>query len=121
MSSTPNAPEPPRIELADAVQSIRDELLTAARRSAGQDVVFELGEIQMEFTVELRREIKAGTRVKAWVLDAGADGAYADTRTHKVSFTLRAHDARTGGPLKVSNDTEGSVSDFGRRTPPTVP
>ncbi|GHH25924.1 trypco2 family protein [Streptomyces lanatus] len=112
-----SAADASRIELADAIQTIRDELLTATRRSAGQDVVFELGDIQMEFTVEIRKEIKASSRVKAWVVDAGADGARTDGRTHKVSFTLRAQDARTGAPLKVGNETEGSVRAFGRGTP----
>ncbi|GAA3774003.1 trypco2 family protein [Streptomyces phyllanthi] len=120
MSSSSDAPHIGRIELADAVQAVRDELLAAARRSVGQEVVFELGDIEMEFTVEMHRETKAGARVKAWVLDAGADRSYAGTRTHRVSFTLRAQDARTGRPLKVGNDTEGSVAAFGRGTP-TVP
>ncbi|GAA3565868.1 trypco2 family protein [Streptomyces osmaniensis] len=112
-----SAAEESRIELADAVQTIRDELLTASRRSRGQDIVFELGDIQMEFTVELRRETKAGAKVRAWVVDAGADSTRAEVRTHKVSFTLRAQDGRTGAPLKVRNETEGSVAAFGRGTP----
>ncbi len=105
-----------RVGLADAVQSVRDELLTAARRSTGQDVVFELGDIQMEFTIEVRRESKAGAKVKAWIVDAGADGARVNSRTQKVSFTLRAQDARTGAPLKINNETEGSADVFGRGT-----
>ncbi|MFD3841425.1 trypco2 family protein [Streptomyces sp. NPDC058642] len=108
----------PHIELADAVQSIRDELLTAARRSTGQDVVFEVGDIQMEFTVEIHKEAKAGSKVRAWVVDAAADTAYSNTRTHKVSFTLRALDARSGAPLKIRNESEGSADTFGRNTRP---
>ncbi|WP_432189153.1 trypco2 family protein [Streptomyces sp. Tue6028] len=107
-------PDETRIGLSDAVRSIRDELLLASRNAAGQDIVFELGDIQMEFTVELRKEVKAGAKVRAWVVDANVDGTRAGSRTHKVSFTLRAQDARTGAPLKVSNETEGSVDAFGR-------
>ncbi|MDH6214555.1 trypco2 family protein [Streptomyces pseudovenezuelae] len=114
-----SATDPPRVELADAVQTIRDELLTAARRSTGQDVVFEVGDIQMEFTVEFRKENKAHAKVLAWVVDAGADTMRANTRTHKVSFTLKARDSRTGAPLKVRNETEGSVEAFGRGAPTT--
>ncbi|MFE4580974.1 trypco2 family protein [Streptomyces chartreusis] len=44
-----------RIELADAVQAVRDELITAAARSSGQDVTFEVGDIELEFSVELRK------------------------------------------------------------------
>lgn len=62
------------IELADAIASVRDQLLDAAHRATGHPVAFEMGEIQMEFTIELRKEFKGGTKVKAWVVEAAADG-----------------------------------------------
>ncbi|MFJ6120369.1 trypco2 family protein [Streptomyces sp. NPDC092129] len=102
------------IELAAAVQAVRDELLTAASQGAGANLVFELGDIDMEFTVELRREAKGGLKVRAWVVDAGAESASANTRTHKVAFTLKPKDARTGGSWQVGNDAPGDVSHFGR-------
>ncbi|MFH8369060.1 trypco2 family protein [Streptomyces sp. NPDC018031] len=102
------------IELADAVQAVRDGLLTAAQRAADQDVVFEVGDIAMEFTVELRQETKGGGRVRALVVDAGADRTRAETRTHKVGFTLRAKDARTGGPWQVGNRRPAGTGLFGQ-------
>ncbi|MHC3472160.1 trypco2 family protein [Streptomyces sp. 7R007] len=102
-----------RIELADAVQAVRDELITAAGRSSGQDVVFEVGDIELEFGVELRREVKGGAKVRAWVVEAGVDGGGGTTRTHRVAVTLRALDARTRQPWKVRNDSPGSVGRFG--------
>ncbi|WLW55372.1 trypco2 family protein [Streptomyces sp. YU58] len=104
-----------RIELADAVQAVRDELVTAAARSSGQDVAFEVGDIQLEFSVELRKEVKGGVKVKAWVVEAGAEGGGGSTRTHRVAVTLKALDARTGEPWKVRNDNMGSVARFGRQ------
>jgi hypothetical protein len=103
-----------RIELADAVQAVRDELITAAARSSGHDVTFEVGDIQLEFGVELRKEIKGGLKVKAWVVEAGADGGGGSTRVHRVAVTLKALDARTGQPWKVRNESQGSVARFGR-------
>lgn len=102
-----------RIELADAVQAVRDELITAAGRSSGQDVVFEVGDIELEFSVELRKEAKGGLKVKAWVVEAGADVGGGTTRTHRVAVTLRALDSRTGQPWKVRNESRGSVARFG--------
>lgn len=102
-----------RIELADAVQAVRDELITAAGRSSGQDVVFEVGDIELEFSVELRKEAKGGVKVKAWVVEAGVDGGGGTTRTHRVAVTLRALDSRTGQPWKVRNESRGSVARFG--------
>ncbi|MFI1400625.1 trypco2 family protein [Streptomyces sp. NPDC020681] len=101
------------IELADAIQSVRDQLIEAATRSAGRPVVFEVGDIQMEFTIELRKEVKAGAKVKAWVVEAGADGTRTTGQTHKVAFTLKPTNAATGGPWKVGNEDLGSTDGFG--------
>lgn len=102
-----------RIELADAVQAVRDELITAANRAAGQDIAFEVGDIELEFSVELRKEAKGGVKVKAWVVEAGVDGGGGTTRTHRVAVTLKALDPRTGEPWRVRNESRGSVGRFG--------
>lgn len=101
------------IELADAVQAIRDQLVSASVRGSGENVRFEVGDIHMEFTVELRSEAKAGAKVRAWVIDAGAEGSVTNARTHKVSFTLRPKDGRTGGPWQVGNADMGNTTRFG--------
>ncbi|MGW1468866.1 trypco2 family protein [Streptomyces sp. NPDC002308] len=104
-----------RIELADAVESIRDQLIEAAARATGRPVVFGVGDIQMEFTVELRKEAKAGGKVKAWVLEAGADASRTTATTHKVAFTLSPRKADGSGPLEIGNDAPGgSTAHFGR-------
>ncbi|MEV4439819.1 trypco2 family protein [Streptomyces sp. NPDC049577] len=101
------------IELADAVQAVRDGLMNAATAGAGQDLTFDVGEISMEFTVEIRRDVKGTGGVKAWIVEAGAEGSRGSTRTHKVAFTLTPKDRRTGNGWKVGNDRPGSVSRFG--------
>lgn len=75
------------IELADAVESIRNQLIDAASRATGRPVAFELSDIQMEFTLELRKEVKGGGKVKAWAAETSADASRATGRTHKVSLT----------------------------------
>ncbi|GGU46304.1 trypco2 family protein [Streptomyces violascens] len=103
------------IELADAIESVRDQLTEAAARATGQPLVFELGDIQMEFTLELRRELKGGLKVRAWVVDAGADAGRSTGRTHKVSFTLKPHAAADGSAWKVGNDRPGGGFGTGPR------
>ncbi|MFF3404040.1 trypco2 family protein [Streptomyces sp. NPDC002659] len=102
------------IELADAIQSVRDQLLDAATRATDQPLAFEVGDIQMEFTIELRKEASGGLKVKAWVVEGGADGARTTGHTHKVAFTLKPRDAVTGEPWKVGNSSAGSSSRFGQ-------
>lgn len=103
----------PKIELADAIASVRDELLTAARRATGHPVSFEVGDIEMEFTVELRKEAKGGGKVKAWVVEAGADASRSRGETHRVSFTLKPRNAATGGAWLVGNEETADLSGFG--------
>ncbi|WP_229354669.1 trypco2 family protein [Streptomyces sp. UNOB3_S3] len=101
------------IELPDAVRAIRDGLTSAAAAGAGEDLTFDVGEIAMEFTVELRRDVKGRGGVKAWVVDAGTDASRGSTRTHKVSFKLTPKDRRTGEGWKVGNDRPAGLSGFG--------
>ncbi len=101
------------IELADAVASIRNQLIDAATRATDHPVSFAVGDIQMEFTLELRREAKAGGRVKAWVVEAGTDAALASGRTHKVAFTLTPRNAVTGEAWEIGTRDDGSTAGFG--------
>ncbi|GGO89566.1 trypco2 family protein [Wenjunlia tyrosinilytica] len=101
------------IELAKAVQAVRDELMEAAADGAGKRLRFEVGEIQMEFAVELRRDKRVKGGVKAWVFTADADRGSGSAHTHKVAFTLKPKDARTGRGWEVGNDDLGDVSAFG--------
>ncbi|MFF3316463.1 trypco2 family protein [Streptomyces sp. NPDC003035] len=101
------------IELADAIESVRDQLVEAATRATGKAVAFEVGDIEMEFTIELRKEVKGGTKVKAWVVEAGADASRTRGETHRVSFTLKPRNPTTNGPWFVGNEDAGDTSDFG--------
>ncbi|WP_328910855.1 hypothetical protein OG230_15810 [Streptomyces sp. NBC_00234] len=105
---------PDGIELADAVESIRNQLIDAATRATGRPVSFEVGDIHMEFTLELRKEAKGGTKVKAWVVEAGADASRATAHTHKVAFTLTPRNAVTGAAWEIGHEDGGSTEHFGR-------
>lgn len=101
------------IELADAIESVRDQLVEAASRATGRPVAFEVGDIEMEFTIELRKEVKGGSKVKAWVVEAGADASRTRGETHRVAFTLKPRNAATGGAWLVGNDDAADLSGFG--------
>ncbi|MCR8947293.1 hypothetical protein NW249_34975 [Streptomyces sp. OUCMDZ-4982] len=101
------------IELADAVESIRNQLVEAASRATGRPLAFAVGDIQMEFTLELRKEAKAGGKVKAWVVEAGTDASLATGRTHKVAFTLSPRNTVTGEAWAIGTEDDGSTEGFG--------
>jgi hypothetical protein len=94
------------IELADAVASVRDELVDAAARGVGAEVEFVVGPIELEFAVELRADAKAKLGFKAWVLSADAEAGVARGHTHTVKVTLTPRQAG-GGDLLVAGKTSG--------------
>lgn len=101
------------VELAAAVRAVRDELVRAAAAAEGESVRFEVGEIQMEFEVELRHEAGARGGFKAWVITADADARTTRSRTHRVAFTLTPKDAQTGRGVEIGNNSPGDTSHFG--------
>ncbi|GAA3799903.1 hypothetical protein GCM10022403_037540 [Streptomyces coacervatus] len=101
------------IELAAAVRAIRDQLMAAATAGAAESVRFEVGPIEMEFAVELRREAGAKGGVKAWLVTADTEARAARTRTHRIAFTLTPKDAATGAGVEIGNSTPGDADGFG--------
>ncbi|GGY02297.1 hypothetical protein GCM10010324_56500 [Streptomyces hiroshimensis] len=97
------------MELAAAVQAVRDELMSAAAQGAGSDITFKVGPIALEFTVELRKDARARGGIRAFVVSGETDAGVSRTRTHRVSLTLEPVRA-DGDPVLISADDEGDVS-----------
>lgn len=105
------------IELSNAVHAIREQLTQAMQHGADSPIHMTVGPIQMDFTVELRREATATGGVKAWVVSADAEAKKSRGTTHRVSFTLTPKDSVTGRDIEVGNDDPGSISRFGGARP----
>ncbi|MFF1631424.1 trypco2 family protein [Streptomyces sp. NPDC058251] len=100
------------IELSVAIRAIRDQLLQAAAEGAHEDLKFEVGPIQMDFSVEVRRDINARGGVKAWLTSAEVTANKSTGQTHRVSFTLTPKDSKTGGSVEVGNLSPGGLGNF---------
>jgi hypothetical protein len=107
------------VELAAAVQSLRDELLEAAAQGADQAVRFAVDSIELEFTVELRKDVAGRAGVKAWVVTAGAEVSRGRVDTHRVKLALSPKDAATGRALEIGNTDRGGTAGFTRTAPPS--
>ncbi|SES41800.1 hypothetical protein SAMN04487983_105152 [Streptomyces sp. yr375] len=90
------------ITVGDAIDHLRAELTAARDRAAADGMRFELGEISLEFTVELRRENSGKGSIKAWVVSAEAGVTRSTTATHRLAFTLRAVDP-DGQGVRIAN------------------
>lgn len=101
------------IELAAAVQELREQLtLAAAAGATEQGIKFGVEEIDLEFAVELRQDSNAKAGFKAWVISGDLSATSGRSSTHRVSIKLRPVDATTGAVLSIGSDTEANLDVF---------
>ncbi|WP_441245448.1 trypco2 family protein [Kitasatospora sp. McL0602] len=100
------------IELADAVEAVRQQLAEAAERAEGQQIRFDVGEVKLEFSVELKRDARVKGGIKALVFSADAEAGLAHQRTHRISVTLTPKDTATGADVMVGSSGLGSRDGF---------
>ena len=105
------------IRLAEAVQTLRDELNQAAEQAEDQGLTFKVGPIQLEFEVQFRADAKAKGGFSAWIATGEVEAGGGRTSTHKVSFTLTPHNtAHPDGDVAINSTRH----DTGQGTPPPV-
>ncbi|APE24619.1 hypothetical protein SVEN_5808 [Streptomyces venezuelae ATCC 10712] len=100
------------VELTEAVQGLRDQLMAAVHAADGQRVKFEVDEITLDFSVELRRDATAKAGFKAWVVSGDAQVGVARSAVHTVSVKLRPKDATNGRPIEIGHQAEVDMGDF---------
>jgi hypothetical protein len=100
------------IELTEAVQGLRDQLMSCVESSAGHQVKFEVEAIDLEFAVELRRDVNAKAGFKAWVTSADFQGGVAQNSSHRVSIKLRPKESGSGNPVEIGSQSKVDMSEF---------
>lgn len=108
------------IGVGEAVQALREELLSAAAGGASSDLQFEVGPIELEFAFTLTKEATAKvgvSRIFSAVVSADVTGKAGKQDTHRVKFVLTPKSA-SGSPLLISNNNPPEVGElnsaFGR-------
>ena len=78
-----------RIELKDSIAALRKELIESILAAQGEALRFEVGEVTMEFHVEVERSVEGKGGIKFWVVELGAGGTDKDKAIHKVTIPLK--------------------------------
>jgi Trypsin-co-occurring domain 2 len=89
-------PDLDEIRLADAVEAVRNELILAMERAHDQRVTFQVGAVEMEFTVALTRDAGLNGGINVGVVTIGGKGGLSQQETQKVKVTLTPVDTETG-------------------------
>lgn len=93
----------PPMELADAVEAIRAQLIEAMSRGQGKGLQFALGDLELEFAVSLTQDRQARGGIKVWVVNADGSVGTSAARTQRVKVTLKPIDPQSGEPAKISD------------------
>ena len=89
------------ISLADAIESLRNDLREAHAKAA-TDIVFTPGPIEIELTVAFAEENAAGGGIKAYIFEASASTKGTETGTHRVKLSLSVADEK-GDPIALKS------------------
>ena len=96
-----------RIGLKEAIAALRAELIESVVASYGEPLRFAVGEITMEFQVEVERSADAQGTLKFWVVEFGVGGAVKAKDVHKVVIPLRPVDPNDKDkPILTGSDEE---------------
>jgi hypothetical protein len=95
------------VSIADAMRSLRTQILAAADQTEDTDLTFTVREIEVEFQVALTTKVQGSAKVSLWsVLTFGAGGEHASDSTHRVRLLLEPHRIENGTPhqLRLHDD-----------------
>lgn len=77
-----------RVGLQEAISALRAELIDSINASLQEELRFEVGEITMEFQIELERSAEHKGGINFWVVELGASGSVSNKDVHKVTIPL---------------------------------
>ncbi|MGW7363104.1 trypco2 family protein [Streptomyces sp. NPDC054841] len=93
------------VGLAEAVRGVRAELQAAMAAGQGEPLQFEVGPVELEFAVDVRKEKAGDATAKVFVLSLGGRTSRATADSHRMKITLQPTDAQ-GNPAKVSSQVD---------------
>jgi Trypsin-co-occurring domain 2 len=80
------------VELSDAIEVVREQLVTAqlagGRAVAGRKLTFAVGKVSLEFSGEVKKVAGGSGGVKFWVITADAKAERSSGVGHKVTIEL---------------------------------
>jgi len=91
------------VGLAEVLRQLRGDLYLAGWQGEGLEPRFELGPIELEFSVVVDSSRGGKAAAKLWVVDVSAEGRTSSQATHRIKLTLQPTDAH-GQRTSVAGD-----------------
>lgn len=98
-----SGPGRPWATLAEAIKGIRAELSDAMAAGEGERLRFDVGPVELEFAVDIQRDLQAKAGVKVWVVEIGGSGGWSRDSSNRVKVTLNPVDTATARSPRVAD------------------
>ena len=95
-----------RVELAQVISQLRQELSVAMRAGEGEDLRFELGPVELELTVAVSKEAGPNAKVRFWVVELGAEGKAGSQAAQRITLTLDPRRRGVAGKPLISGSEQ---------------
>ena len=95
-----------RVELAQVISQLRQELSTTMREGEGEDLWFELGPVELELTVAVSKEAGPNAKMRFWVIELGAEGKVSSQATQRITLTLDPRRRGVAGKPLISGSEQ---------------
>ncbi|WP_237328326.1 trypco2 family protein [Streptomyces sp. CBMAI 2042] len=89
-------------ELAETISTIRAELQQAMSDGVGQQLAFRTGPVELEFSIEVRKQGEAKAKVFVLPFSAEARAGVSADAVHRIKLTLQPIEAATGKDANIS-------------------
>lgn len=100
------SPQGPWTTLAEAIGGIRAELTEAMASATDEQLRFDVGDVELEFTVDVRHDLQAKGGVRVWVAELGGGGGISRGSANRIKVTLHPVDVETGRSPRVADHLE---------------
>jgi len=89
--------EDPGGEITEAVEQLRSQLLAAQKSGEGEGLRFVIGEVEMEFVIEVRKEGSGRAGIRLGVAEVGGQGSVSHGSQHRlnIKFNVTGPDGRS--------------------------
>jgi len=91
------------IELDEAIDELRAQLLRAIDRGKDAPIHFPVSGIEIQFHVGVTRAAEGKAGLRFWVVELGGGGSYSEQAIQTVTINLGAPVDDSGRPIQVAS------------------
>jgi len=95
----------PEIELSELIENLRSELSQARKAGEGEELRFEVGQVELELSVVVSKEGSGSGSVRFWVIGLGGEVKASSAATQQMKLTLTPRLA-SGDKALVADEAE---------------